>query len=57
MLAFGWGEGGRGAQGEWCMYFLPAYAIVVCKVKLLSQKNPANLELTGVILKRKVHEA
>lgn len=37
------------------MYFLPACATnsAACKAKLLSQKTPANLELTGVILKKK----
>lgn len=58
MLAFGRGEGRRGAQGEWCMYFLPAYATVMCvRLSYCLRKNPANLELTGVILKRKVHDA
>lgn len=49
-------ERGKKKKG---MYFLRACATNshACKAKLPPQKNPANLELTEGILKRRVHDS
>jgi len=56
MLAFGEKEREKEKKKRY-VFSSSMYYSHACRATLLSQKNPINVELMGVTLKRKVHDA